>query len=334
MLTNTLGLSSRPISQIGLGLAALGRPGYITIDHGVDLLHSYAIETMEANTHAVLDAAWQAGIRYFDAARSYGRAEEFLASWLTVRNPEPTSITVGSKWGYTYVADWNVQLPAGQKHEVKDHSLSVLNHQINESNTLLGERLNLYQIHSATIESGVLENEVVLNRLSALREAGVLIGLSTSGPNQAATIYKALNVLRDGAPLFDSVQATWNLLEQSATPALQAAADAGISVIIKEAVANGRLTARNVEPVFHMKRQTLGKAIGDQTTSLDALSIAAAINQSWSTTVLSGAVSVAQLQSNLRALDIAWNDEATAHIADWVEAPKIYWYKRSQMPWN
>ena len=37
---------------------------------------------MEARGHAVLDEAWAAGVRYFDAARSYGRAEEFLARWL------------------------------------------------------------------------------------------------------------------------------------------------------------------------------------------------------------------------------------------------------------
>ena len=38
---------------------------------------------MRAHAHAVLDAACDAGVRYFDAARSYGLAEEFLGSWLT-----------------------------------------------------------------------------------------------------------------------------------------------------------------------------------------------------------------------------------------------------------
>ena len=33
----------------------------------------------------VLDAAYGAGVRYFDAARSYGRAEQFLGSWLRAR---------------------------------------------------------------------------------------------------------------------------------------------------------------------------------------------------------------------------------------------------------
>ena len=32
---------------------------------------------------------------------------------------------VSSKWGYTYVADWKVELEEGAPHEVKDHSLEV-----------------------------------------------------------------------------------------------------------------------------------------------------------------------------------------------------------------
>jgi aryl-alcohol dehydrogenase-like predicted oxidoreductase len=41
-----------------------------------------------------------------------------------------------------------------------------------------------------------------------------------------------------------SGQATFNLLDQSALPMLEAAAQAGVWVIVKEALANGRLTSR------------------------------------------------------------------------------------------
>jgi aryl-alcohol dehydrogenase-like predicted oxidoreductase len=51
---------------------------------------------MEAHANAVLDAAWAAGIRYFDAARSYGRAEQFLASWLSARQLASADVVVGS----------------------------------------------------------------------------------------------------------------------------------------------------------------------------------------------------------------------------------------------
>ena len=90
--------------RIGLGLAALGRPGYITVGHGEDFAGHIDVESMEGNAHVVLDAAFAAGVRYFDAARSYGMAEAFLGSWLEQRVHEPEDLTVGSKWGYTYTA--------------------------------------------------------------------------------------------------------------------------------------------------------------------------------------------------------------------------------------
>ncbi len=65
-----------------MGLAALGRPAYINLGHAEDLQHHYDRDEMERGAHAVLDAAWAAGMRYFDAARSYGLAEAFLGSWL------------------------------------------------------------------------------------------------------------------------------------------------------------------------------------------------------------------------------------------------------------
>ena len=40
---------------------------------------------LQAQAATVLDAAWTAGVRYLDAARSYGRAEAFLAHWLHQR---------------------------------------------------------------------------------------------------------------------------------------------------------------------------------------------------------------------------------------------------------
>ena len=90
---------------------------------------------MGAHAHDVLDAAWYAGVRYFDAARSYGRAEAFLGAWLKERGIRPDQATVGSKWGYTYTAGWQVE---AEKHEVKEHSLPVLRRQIGESRDLLG----------------------------------------------------------------------------------------------------------------------------------------------------------------------------------------------------
>ena len=82
-----LGRSGLAVTRIGLGLAAAGRPGYINVGHHDDLAAGTGVDAMEAAAHALLDAAFAGGIRYLDAARSYGRAEQFLASWLDRRAP-------------------------------------------------------------------------------------------------------------------------------------------------------------------------------------------------------------------------------------------------------
>jgi aryl-alcohol dehydrogenase-like predicted oxidoreductase len=319
------------VTPIGLGLAALGRPGYINLGHAEDLEEDYAIGAMEERTHIVLDTAWAAGVRYFDAARSYGRAEAFLGSWLASRSIPSSEVVVGSKWGYTYTADWQVE---AEKHEVKDHSLPVLVRQIQESRNTLGGYLNIYQVHSATEESGILENRDVLKALAELRNQGLTVGLSLSGPNQAETLRAAMKIEFDGEPLFRSVQATWNLLSKEAGPALADAHQAGMGVIIKEALANGRLTDRNDEPAFLFKKNLLVRVANEINCTIDALAIGAAVAQQWSDVVLSGAATVDHLQSNLKALDIAWNTELEDRLAPLVESPQEYWGIRSGLDWN
>jgi aryl-alcohol dehydrogenase-like predicted oxidoreductase len=331
METTTLGGTGLVVSRIGLGLAALGRPGYINLGHAADLRGRLDIPAMEARAHAVLDAAWQAGVRYFDAARSYGRAEAFLARWLDARRISPHEVTIGSKWGYTYTADWRVDAP---QHEVKDHSLANLRRQLAESRALLGPHLDLYQIHSATLDSGVLEDRAVLEELARLKGEGLRIGLSLSGPHQAETLRRALEIVVAGRRLFEAVQATWNLLEPSAGPALAEAHAAGLGVILKEALANGRLTARNDDPAFEARRRVLGVEASRLGTGVDALALAAALAQPWADVVLSGATTAEQLGSNLAALAVGRDDRAAERLRALAEGPEDYWSTRSRLPWN
>lgn len=320
-----------PATKLGLGLAALGRPGYINIGHGDDLDNTEPAAMLQ-NAHHVLDAAWQAGIRYYDVARSYGRAEQFLGSWLMVRRIKPADVIVGSKWGYTYTAKWQVD---AEVHEVKEHSLKVLNRQWQETRRNLGQHLDLYQIHSATIESGVLSNQDVLIRLSTLKEEGVAIGLSVSGPQQSQVIEKGLSIEIEGQQLFDSVQATWNLLEPSAADILHAAHDLGMVVIIKEALANGRLTSRSASaPDFAEQYKLLQREASRLATTVDALALAAAIAQPWANIVLSGAATLEHLQSNLAAEQVQFDTQALQALIPLVEDRDMYWQKRAELEWN
>lgn len=304
------------MALLGLGLAALGRPGYMTLSHRDDFA-SIEPTAMEAQAHAVLDVAYRAGIRHVDAARSYGRAEAFVHSWLEARGH--SDLVVSSKWGYRYTADWD---PNAKIHEVKDHSLAHLDAQWAESRAVLGGALRVYQVHSATVESGVLNDSAVLDRLATLRDSGTAMGLSVTGPRQGEVIDAATVIERGGRRLFDWVQATWNVLDPSAGPALARAQARGLRTIAKEGLANGRLSTRGqLTPWLDLARSV--------DTAPDALALAVALQQPFLDVVLSGAATVDQLRSNLNARN--------APVPDWkglALRPDDYWGQRSRLPWT
>jgi aryl-alcohol dehydrogenase-like predicted oxidoreductase len=306
---------------MGLGLAALGRPGYINLGHAEDLNRDYSEAAMERRAHEIMDEAHRLGVRYFDAARSYGKAEKFLSTWLAKRQLPPGEVIVGSKWGYRYTANWQVK---ADKHEVKEHTVAQLNRQLPESRALLGDHLSLYQIHSATLESNVLADTNVLNALAKLKWDGVAIGFTTTGERQRETIEYGLRLKVDGVRLFDTVQVTYNLAQRSADLAIHAEKSAGLQVIMKEAVANGRLTPRAELPAA-----LLAEAERLQTT-VDAVAIAFVLQRPFVDLVLSGAATIDQLRSNLSAMSAGRARE----LDELKEPPSMYWRKRASLPWN
>src|SRR6266568_871070 len=268
----TLGSTGLPVTPVGVGLAAVGRPAYITLGRGEDLGPDRGVDDLRRRSHERLDAEVQ---------------------------------------------------------EVKDHSLATLRRQLGESRRLLGDHLRLYQIHSATLESGVLEDRAVLGELAGLRDQGLAVGLTTSGPRQRETVLRALEVEVDGVNPFQTVQATWNLLEPSAGPALERAHERGWGVIIKEAVANGRLTPHGLGA----EQRVLQRVAARHDTGVDAVAIAAVLANPWVDVVLSGAVNPGQLAGNLAGERLRLGADDLAELAAPAEPPERYWAERGELPW-
>jgi len=307
-------------SRLGLGLAAIGRPAYITGGRERDLGEGAdrSVDAMRERAHKLLDAAWWLGIRYVDAARSYGRAEEFLGSWLAAHPGYRDELTIGSKWGYEYTGDWQLDAP---QQERKEHSLAMFERQRAETREALGTEPDVYLVHSLTSDSTALDDDALLDRLRGLRESGVRVGFSTSGPSQAAVIERALG-LADSP--FSAVQSTWNLLEPSVGEALAAANDAKWLVVVKEVLANGRLTSRGEEAAA----EALAAEDGQR---LDGLAIGAAVAHPWADIVLTGAVTRKQLKQNLDARAPSLDEERLASVAQPAEE---YWAARAARPWS
>lgn len=309
-------------TKIGLGLAALGRPEYINIRTNSNIDKSEV--AFKQNTFNVLDFAYQKGIRYFDTAPSYGKGEAFLQEWNNSKKYE--DVIFGTKWGYTYVANW--ELGYQGKHEIKEHTLDKLNEQWQVSKNLI-PALKIYQVHSATLESGILKNTEVLNRLYEIKqEFGLTIGISTSGANQKDIISEALKVNIDGQPLFDSFQVTYNILEQSTFSILKTLKQLNKTIIIKEALANGRVFNDNL---YSEHLQAISKKYN---VGIDAVALRFVIDFLQPNYVLSGASNINQLEDNLKALNFKLTSEELNNLSDLKTDPEDYWNLRSKMEWN
>jgi aryl-alcohol dehydrogenase-like predicted oxidoreductase len=199
-----------------------------------------------------------------------------------------------------------------------------------QSQALLGAHLDLYQVHSATLESGVLDDHELLRALAVLHDSGVAVGLTVSGPNQADVVRRALEVDVEGTNPFSTVQATWNVLEPSVGASLVEARAQGWGVLVKEALANGRLTDRGGD----RRTGALEAVAARREATVDQVAMAAALHQPWADVVLSGAVTVPQLQSNLAALELSLTDADFELLASLAEDPPSYWERRGALPWQ
>lgn len=315
-------------TQIGLGMAAIGRPEYINIRTTIN--NDKTENAFRENAFELLDYAYQQGIRYFDTAPSYGKGELFLSEWHNQRNfPD---VRIGTKWGYTYVADW--QLGFDGEHEIKEHSVSKLIEQWAVSQQRFSN-IAYYQIHSATFESGVLDNPAVLNHLMELKQRYALkIGLTTTGHNQSQVIEKALSLVIDNKKVFDSIQITYNIFEQSTFETILKAQQKGITIIIKEALANGRVFTNQHYPQYANSYEVLTALAQKYHVGVDAIALRFVIDSITPDYVLSGASNQNQLTKNLKALHFKLSPSEIKTLQNLAVSPDVYWSERKQLTWN
>jgi aryl-alcohol dehydrogenase-like predicted oxidoreductase len=126
------------------------------------------------------------------------------------------------------------------------------------------------------------------------------------------------------------VQATWNLLEPSVGPALAEAHDRGWGVIVKEALANGRLTGRNTAPESRRLREVAQRT----GAGMDAIAIAAVLANPWVNVALSGAATADQLHGNLAALTLALTPDDIETLRTLAMPAEQYWHSRQALAWT
>ncbi len=314
--------------NIGLGTAAIGRPQYINIRETKNNTVFDQVNFI-AKGKKILSQAYENGVRHFDTAPGYGIAEQILLEW--IQENDPKDILVSTKWGYTYVANFD---PNASVHEIKEHSLAKLNEQWEYSSQLL-PYLNIYQIHSATLDSGVLENEEVLNRLFELKQTyQIEIGLSASGANQNDIILKALEIKINGVELFDVFQITFNVFDQTLFQLQKELNDRNKKVIVKEALANGRVFPNLEYKHYKATYELLGKLVQKYKVGVDAIALRFCMDTINPYLVLSGVAEQNHLISNLQANSITLLEEELIQLKKLAVLSENYWKERKQLVWN
>ncbi|MEZ7778070.1 aldo/keto reductase [Micrococcus luteus] len=218
-----LGRSGLTVSVVGLGCNNLGRPGTATLE--------------QAGTDAVVHAALDAGITFFDVADVYGAepglSEERLGRALGARRNE---VVIGTKFGMDMggVAGDDGGARGSRRYIVRA---------VEDSLRRLGtDWIDLYQFHTPDPATPI---EETLRALDDLVRAGKVryVGHSNRAGWQIA---QAEYVARElGVERFVSTQNHYNLLDcRAELEVVPAAAEFGLGVLPYFPLANGLLTGK------------------------------------------------------------------------------------------
>lgn len=221
MEQRALGRSGVDVSRIVLGCGNFGGIGSSPALFGAG--------EAESEAHALLDAAWEAGITTFDTADAYGggRSESFIGSWLRVKAPDVRRRIVLTTKTYNPMSDG------------ADHGLSRarIRRQLEGSLRRLGvESIPLYLAHAMDPDVPVAET---IGSFDALVGEGKIRAYGGSNVD----IGWIEEALRHGRP--DWVQNSYSLLDRVAEQGvLEVCAREGLGFTPFSPLAGGWLTGK------------------------------------------------------------------------------------------
>jgi aryl-alcohol dehydrogenase-like predicted oxidoreductase len=212
MEQRTLGRTGRDSSIIGLGTWQLGA------DWG---------DVAESDALAVLDAAHEAGVTFFDTADVYGdgRSEQLIGGWL--RAHPDAGVTVATK-----------MIRRAEAPDLAHATLDNFRAWTDRSRRNLGvDTLDLVQLHCPT--SDVYETDRVFDDLDTLVADGAIASYGVS----VETVAEARRAI--ARPSVASVQIILNAFRRKPLDeVLPAAVDAGVGIIARVPLASGLLSGR------------------------------------------------------------------------------------------
>jgi len=203
-----------PPIEFALGLIGIGRPwGYTNPE-----------VPGEGQALALLERAFDLGVRYFDTAPSYGVSEERLGRFLGgLAASERAGIRIATKFG----EHWD----AAKAEPYIDHSLDALKRSLDSSVERLG-RIDFLQLHKTRPE--VLRS----HELALAWEYAATLGIATIGASVADLESADLAIAN---PAYGILQFPFNVAQQTFADVLNRAAARGMTVAVNRPFGMGRL---------------------------------------------------------------------------------------------
>lgn len=220
-MERALGTSDLLVSSVGLGCNNFGRPGAFTEDqHGTD---------------AVIGAAIDAGITFFDTADLYGyafgRSEEMMGRALGTRRDE---IVLATKFGHP-----DAQAPYLGRRGSREFIRASVEGSLTRLQT---DRIDLYQMHVPDPETPISET---LDALDELVREGKVRSIGHSNFSAAQMHEAAGAAVAGGVTAFVSAQNELSLVQREADrEVVPAARELGLGFLPYFPLANGLLTGK------------------------------------------------------------------------------------------
>ena len=137
--------------------------------------------------------------------------------------------------------------------------------------------------------------------------------------------------MNESLKLFNFLQSTINIFDQSCLSVLEEASNQKINIIAKEVFSNGRLTRANEN--LHTKEIESLKVIAKKLNmSLEELSFLWVYQLPFIKIVLTGASTVSQLKENINSLEK--KDTQIPNLDEFAIPVDDYWSTRKLLNWN
>jgi aryl-alcohol dehydrogenase-like predicted oxidoreductase len=232
-----LGTGGPLVSPIGFGAFKIGRNQKTKYGGHYELPE-------EKVAARLLNEVLDLGINYIDTAPAYGESEQRIGAALSHRRSQ---FILSTKVGETFDARSGTSTYDFSREAIEDSVRQSLER-------LRTDYLDVLVLHSPGDDLSILTGSDAVPTLLGLRERGIVraVGLSSKSPEGSLA----------AIPWADVLMVEYHLADRSQEAALEAAAAAGVGIIVKKGLSAGHLSAAEAIPFVLANRAVSTLIVG------------------------------------------------------------------------